>query len=106
MKWFDDFIYRCLNRARARDEIMPIEAPRKGRGTPTGYLSANKRVASTFDDEQVINFTLYGASGGKIVEAVRYDPKNDRERVNRYVITENDDLGDVLAKVVTMECLK
>jgi len=105
MKWLDSFIYRCLNRARERDEIMPIESARIGRGH-TLNANSSKRVAQNYDDENVIHFTLYGASGGKIVEAVRYDPKNDRERVNRYVITDNDAIGDVLAKVVTMECLK
>ena len=105
MKWLDTFIYRCVNRARERDEIMPVE-DRHSTRVARSLGASNKRVASTYDDENVINFTLYGASGGKIIEAVRYDPKNDRERVNRYVITENDELGDVLAKVVTMECLK
>ena len=101
MKWLDTFIQRAYNRARERDEIMPVET--RGRGHT---LASNKRVASTYDDENVINFTLYGANGGKIIEAVRYDSKNDRERVSRYVVREDDELGDVLAKVVTMECLK
>ena len=99
MKWLDNFIQRAYNRARERDELIPIEAGTRIKGHT---LASNKRVASTFDDENVINFTLYGANGGKIVEAVRYDPKNDRERVSRYVVREDDDLGDVLAKGVTM----
>lgn len=107
MKWFDTFIYKCLNRARERDELMPVESVgRKGRGTPIGQLSANKRVASTYDDEQVYNFTIYGANGGQIVEVVRYDEKNDREKVHRYVIAEGESLSDSLGKIVTMEYIR
>lgn len=107
MKWLDRWIQRAYNRARERDEIMPIEVTsRRGRGTPITQLSANKRVASSYDDEQVYNFTVYGANGGKIVEVVRYDEKHDREKVHRYVIGEGENLSDSLGKIVTMEYLR
>lgn len=107
MKWLDKWIQRAYNRARERDEIMPIEATsRRGRGTPVSMLNSGKRVASTYDDEQVYNFTIYGANGGQIVEVVRYDEKNDREKVHRYVIAEGESLSDSLGKIVTMEYLR
>lgn len=107
MKWLDSWIQRCYNRARERDELMPVESVgRKGCGTPVTQLSANKRVASTYDDEQVHHFTVYGANGGHIVEVVRYDDKKDRERVHRYVIAEGESLSDSLGKIVTMEYLR
>ena len=40
MKWLDTFIYKCLNRARSRDEVMPISS---GRGNKLG---SKTRVAS------------------------------------------------------------
>ena len=104
MRWLENFIYRCVNRARNRDEIHCIPEPVKGRGANT--LNGNRRVASNYDDENVISFTLYGASGGKIIEAVGYDKKNDRERVHRYVIADDSDIADTLAKIVTMENLR
>jgi len=107
MKWLDKWIQRAYNRARERDEIMPVEATsRRGRGTPVSLLSSGKRVASSYDDEQVYNFTIYGANGGHIVEVVRYDEKKDRERVHRYVVAEGDDLSTSLGKIVTMEYLR
>ena len=99
MKWLDKWIYRCVNRARNLDEIHCTPEPVIGRGNST-------RVSSTYDDENVIRFTLYGATGGKIVEAMSYDKKNDRERVHRYVVSDDDDLANTLAKVVTMENLR
>ena len=103
MKWLENFIYRCVHRARSRDEIVPVESTKTGRGNT---LSPNKRVASNYDDEGVINFTIYSASGGRIVETIRYDSKNDRERASRYIIPDAAEFGESLAKIVTMECLK
>ena len=104
MKWLDKWIQRAYNRARNSDEIAPVKEswPSRGRGTPV----ANKRVASSYDDEQVHNFTVYGANGGQIVEVVRYDEKNDREKVHRYVISENESLTESIGKIVTMEFLR
>lgn len=106
MKWFDTFIYKCLNRARSRDELMPIETPKRGRGTPVSQLSSNKRVASTYDDEGVINFTVYSANGGKIVETVKYNEKKGSEQVHRYVISDDADFADSLSKIITMDYLR
>ena len=102
MRWLDNFIYRCVNRASDRDIIEPV--PAKGRDNIT--LGGNMRVSSTYDDENVIRFTLYGATGGKIVEAMSYDKKNDRERVHRYVVSDDGNLSETLAKIVTMENLR
>lgn len=104
MKWFDRWIQRAYNRAREHDECMPIEmAQTKSRGNT---LSANKRVASSYEDAGVINFTVYSANGGKIVETVRFDDRQGREQVNRYVIGEDADFSESLSKIVTMEYLR
>ena len=101
MRWLENWIYKCVNRARNRDEVCDVPTPVSNR-----TLSGNVRVSSTYDDENVIRFTLYGANGGKIVEATSYDKKNDRERVHRYVVSEESDLSDTLAKIITMENLR
>ena len=103
MKWLDTFIFKCVNRARSRDEIMPVETPKTGRGHT---LSGNKRVASTYDDEGVINFTVYSANGGKIVETVKYNEKKGSEQVHRYVISDDSDFADSLSKIITMDYLR
>jgi hypothetical protein len=113
MKWFDNFIQRCYNRARMRDELGPVEAwddtpkrNRLGRGNSTPLSSNTRRVEHNYDDDSVINFKIYGANGGKIVETSRYDDKKDNESIRRYVIDENADLADSLGKIVTMEYLR
>jgi hypothetical protein len=115
MKWLDSWIQRCYNRARERDQLVEVEgwddSPKRGRlgrgkGTPIGPVSSTRRVEHDYDDESVITFKVYGANGGRIVETSRYDEKRDNESIRRYVISEEADLADSLAKIVTMEYLR
>ena len=49
---------------------------------------------------------IYGASGGTIIETTKYDRKTDENRHSLYVVTEDKDLGQELAKIITMEQLR
>jgi hypothetical protein len=114
MKWLDSFIQRCYNRARERDELTEVSVwdepkrgrSRLGRGTANPATATARRVEHNYDDESVITFKVYGANGGRIVETSRYDEKRDTEGIRRYVIGEEADLADSLAKIVTMEYLR
>jgi hypothetical protein len=114
MKWLDSFIQRCYNRARERDEnsaIVGLDEPKRSRlgrlGRGNGpAVTSSRRVEHNYDDESVITFKVYGANGGKIIEAARYDEKRDTEGIRRYVISEDADLADSLAKIVTVEYMR
>ena len=49
---------------------------------------------------------IYRASGGYVVETKTYDHHKDRNFCTMHVITEEQDLGDALGKIVMMEALK
>jgi hypothetical protein len=49
---------------------------------------------------------IYGASGGTIIETTKYDRKIDENRHSLHVVTEDKDLGEELAKIITMEQLR
>jgi hypothetical protein len=49
---------------------------------------------------------IYRASGGYVVETRSYDSHKDRNFNTMHVITEDQDLGDALGKIVMMEALK
>ena len=49
---------------------------------------------------------VYSASGGTIVETTKYDRKSDENRHSLHVVTEDKDLGEELAKIITMEQLR
>ena len=49
---------------------------------------------------------IYKANGGYVVETRSYDSHKDRHYTTMHVITEDQDLGDSLGKIVMMEALK
>jgi hypothetical protein len=49
---------------------------------------------------------VYSAVGGKIVEFSRYDRKSDRHDHQVYIINQDQDFGERIAKIATMEQLK
>jgi hypothetical protein len=70
----------------------------------------NRLVSSaeekTINDDPVLNFKVYSAVGGKVVEFRRYDRKSDRNDSTTYIITNDQDFGERIAKIATMENLK
>ena len=57
-------------------------------------------------NSQGFRLQVYGASGGTIVETTKYDQKKDENRHSLHVVTEDKDLGQELAKIITMEQLR
>ena len=53
-----------------------------------------------------MRFQLYRASGGYVVETRVYDHRNDRSDTKMYVITEEQDVGHEIGKIITMESLR
>lgn len=53
-----------------------------------------------------MRFQLYRASGGYVVETRYYDRRNDRNENKMYVITEDQDVGHAIGKIITMESLR
>ena len=49
---------------------------------------------------------VYKASGGFVVETRKYDHKSDRHSTTLHVITEDEDLGERMGKIVMMEALR
>ena len=110
MRVLDNLITRWAERIQRNqlgndyiEEATPKS--RRGRGGRLGVVS-NRRVEHNYDDESVITFKVYGANGGKIIEAARYDEKRDTEGIRRYVISEDVNLADSLAKIVTIEYMR
>ena len=53
-----------------------------------------------------IRLQVYKASGGFVVETRGYDRKTDRSLNTMHVITEQEDLGDRLGKIIMMEAMR
>ena len=55
---------------------------------------------------QGFRLNVYSASGGTIVETTKYDNKKDEHRHSLHVVTDDKELGEELAKIITMESLR
>lgn len=53
-----------------------------------------------------MNFTIYQANGGTIVEINQYDSKTDRNDHSLHIITNDQDLGQGIAHIITLELLR
>lgn len=56
--------------------------------------------------DRALNFTVYVANGGRVVETRRYDKKTDRHTTGLYVINNDADFGKEIDKIITMEALR
>ena len=57
-------------------------------------------------DEPVMRFKVYSAIGGRIVEFSRHDHRVDRHDHTLYIINNDEDFGQRIAKIATLENLK
>jgi len=57
-------------------------------------------------ENEPLRFTIYNASGGKIVEISHYDQKRDRHETSLHIIGSDEDFGESLGKIAFIELLK
>lgn len=74
------------------------------------YIDDTPEVVTSSDDspsgDPVLNFRVYSAVGGRIVEFRRYDRRTGNNDVTTYIVTEDQNFGERIAKIATMENLK
>jgi hypothetical protein len=68
--------------------------------------AVNSLSTRDINSEPTLNFKVYSAVGGKIVEFSRYDRKNDRSDHQIYIIGKDEDFGEKIAKISTLEVLR
>lgn len=56
--------------------------------------------------DRSIQFTVYAANGGRVVETRKYDRNKDRSHTNLYVVTNDQEFGKEIDKIITMESLR
>ena len=64
--------------------------------------SDSKQVQS----DPILQFRVFSAVGGRIVEFNQYDSKTDRRSSTTYIITHDQDFGERISKIATMESIK
>jgi hypothetical protein len=77
-------------------------SPKISRGNTISTISGRNHI----DSDPTLQFKVYSAVGGKIVEFTRYDRKNDRHDHQVYIINKDEDFGEKIAKISTLEVLR
>jgi hypothetical protein len=96
MKWFKKMLWRWTYEGRELEEKVPMSSSR--------LISRDECDAVC--DEPILNFKVFSAVGGKVVEFRRYDRKSDRNDSTTYIITNDQDFGERIAKIAMIENLK
>jgi hypothetical protein len=101
MKWLDNWILKRAKYLRNRDDTQ-VSVDRAERGLSIGM----KESASIGSSKHRMNFVVYRANGGMMVEYNRYDDRKDQHQCELHIIHPDEDLGAALGKIVTFESLK
>jgi hypothetical protein len=68
--------------------------------------SSRHHSQSLSSENEPLRFTVYNASGGKIVEISHYDSKRDRHETSLHIIGSDEDFGESIGKIAFIELLK
>ncbi len=71
-------------------------------GSSIGGIKASSSPSSGIGDHnRGMNFTVYNATGGKVVQIVTYDPRTDRTNSELYIVNDGESLGEELGQIIT-----
>jgi hypothetical protein len=96
-RWFIGKLKRALRDHNENASLHWNEAVSR----PTLASSHDSRLRSAG-----MNFTVYNADGGYVLEYHTYDNKTDTTENRIHIIQDNEDFGDRLAKILTLELLR
>ena len=104
MNWFKRMVINWVkddwDNARQEQDCYP--STKMSRGNPISTISGRANI----DSEPTLQFKVYSAVGGKIVEFHRYDPKSDRTDRQIYIVGKDEDFGEKIAKISTLEVMR
>ena len=100
MKFLQNWIIRKSRQIQEEQEMNAVSI----KMASAGGLSVGR--GPQLDSDKGIRFQVYKANGGMVVETSMYDRHKDRHHNALYIITDEQDLGKELSKIITMETLK
>ena len=100
MNWFKRIVVKWVrddwDNARQEQDCYP--SPK--------LMSTNSINGRDVNSDPTLQFKIYSAIGGKVVEFSRYDRQKDRQFHDIYIIGKDEDFGEKIAKIAMLENLK
>jgi hypothetical protein len=98
IKWFKNKVIQWVkedwNKARPEQDMLVSNSI----GTA---VSKGRRF-----EQNGMNFTIHSANGGYVMEYSTYDSKKDERNSALHIITSDQDLGQGIAHIITLEMLR
>jgi hypothetical protein len=101
MKWIDQWFYRKHQWAAELAANKAAESDHDSFNESYVSMSTESKIQS-----QGFRLEVYRAVGGLVVESTMYNTSLDDDRHALYVVNDDADLGQELAKIITAEQLK
>ena len=98
MRWLRIKIRRWLNDHESIDEAFVNS--KRGRNSIVSARDSHEL------DGEPIRFNIFRANGGTVVQTHMYDRQKDRSFQQLHIVRHDQDLGESLNKIVTMESLR
>lgn len=95
MKWFKKKLYQWVK--DANDEANSYA---------TKGLVAASDVTASMDDNPVLNFRIFSAQNGTILEFRHYDRKTDRNNTSTFIVAESEDVSDYVRQCLPIELMR
>ena len=107
MKWLDKWLAK---RAQRGNELMKRtymeEAAKDAHYGNCQTTGPDNSIKGTSPRANGMQFTVYPANGGHVLEYQYYDPKTDRHNNSLHLITVDQNMGEVIGHAITLEMLK
>ncbi len=104
MKWFYKWLYEKIKKSAEEVQVAMEEDKLNYRNRPRIGTIGSSSSSNRFETNGM-NFTLFTASGGYILEYHSYDNKADEHTKKLHIITSDQDLGQSIAHIITLELL-
>jgi hypothetical protein len=101
MKWFDRWFARKCRWAWENRDLAETTLPQE-------KLSSAQAIGreSDLSGNSRMHFNVHRANGGLVIETQFYDRRTDRHNQNLHIITSDQNIGEELGKIITLESLK
>ena len=101
INWFKQKVIQWVredwNKVRSDGDV---NLPSKSIGI--GTINSGRRI----DQSNGMNFTIHSANGGYVMEYNKYDPRTDERNTALHIITSDQDLGQGISHIITLEMLR
>ena len=110
MKWFYKWLGKKIAVANNGESGIGVEESIAAAGSINyAKVKASRRLGVSSESDlssEPIQFKMYKASGGWAIEFRHYDSNTDRVHTSLYVVSGEEELGNNISQIITMEALK